>query len=366
MKIIFCGGGTAGHVSPAIAIAKYIQKSYKDTSILFVGRDGGEENQAVSDAGFELKTIKINGLERKINLKNIKNVLTAIKALKEAKKIIKEFSPDIVVGTGGYVTWPIIRAANKMKIPTAIHESNACPGLVTKLLAPSCDRVFLNTENSKSEFKRQDNIIISGNPVREEFKTETRESARKKLGINKKDFLISSFGGSGGAKKINEVIAVVMREYSRKQRAIKHVHSCGKKYFHTIRSNHPDLVKERDGCLIVPYVKEMATVICASDIVISRCGAMTISEISAAGTASILIPSPNVTNNHQYKNAKMLFDADAALLIEEKDLDPKRMITLIDKIREDFKKRKKLSQNIKSFYKENTEKIIADEILKLI
>ena len=366
MKIIFCGGGTAGHVSPAIAIAKYIQKSYKDTLILFVGRDGGEENQAVTDAGFELKTIKISGLERKINLKNLKNIFKAIRSLKESRKIIKDFSPDIVIGTGGYVTWPIIHSANQMKIPTAIHESNACPGLVTKILAPSCNRVFLNMRGSELAFKRQDNIVISGNPVREEFKTETRESARKKLGIDKKDFLISSFGGSGGSEKINSVITDVMQNYSRKHRGIKHIHSSGKKYFNGIKTNYPSLVKEKDGCMIVPYVKDMPTVICASDIVISRCGAMTISEISAAGAASILIPSPNVTNNHQLKNARLIADADAALMIEEKDLDSKSLISLIDELRTDYKKRKTLSKKIKMFHIENAENIIADEILKLI
>lgn len=365
MRIIFCGGGTAGHVTPAIAIAKYIEKTFKGSDILFIGRDGGMENQAITNAGFQLKTIKIKGLQRKINLSNIKNVCLAIGALKHARKIIKDFSPDVVMGTGGYVCWPVIRSAQKLKIPTAIHESNACPGIVTKLLAPKCKRVFLGISGAEKEFGSRENIIISGNPVREEFKTTDRDTARKRLGIGKGDFLISSFGGSGGSEKINEIIGKVMLEHSSKHRNIRHIHSCGNKYFEDMKKSFPTLTSQKDGCRIIPYIDDMPSVICASDIVISRCGAMTLTEICASGAAAILVPSPNVTNNHQYKNAKLICDSGAALLMEENRLTKEELIKALISLERDYKSRKTISEKIKLFHKENAEKIIADELIGL-
>lgn len=366
MRIIFCGGGTAGHITPGVAIAEHIKKIHPTAQILFVGREGGAENSIVSKCGFDIKTLKIKGFERKITRENFKSVFIALASLKNAKAIIKEFAPDVVVGTGGYVTWPVIKVAERMKIPTVIHESNACPGLVTKLLSKKCDRVLLNLSGSEKEFKKQENIKIVGNPVREDFLNADRDLSRKKLGIARKELLISSFGGSGGSGKLNDIIIEVMKNHSSKNRNLKHIHSCGRKYYNEIKQKHTELTTGKNGCEIKPYIEDMATLMSASDIIISRCGAMTLGEICSIGAAAILIPSPNVTNNHQYKNAKLICDSNAAIMIEEDKLTPESLIAVLNELEAMPKKRKEMSQKTTEFYLKNSKEMIAEEIIKLI
>ncbi len=365
MKFMFCGGGTVGHLTPAIAIAEALLKE-KNADILFVCREGGIENEAVIKKGYAIETINICGIERKISLKNAKNILTVIKALRKSKKIIKEFSPDIVIGTGGYVTFPVLSAAQKMKIPTVIHESNAVPGLVTKLLAPKCTRVLLNLKGSEKEFKNKSNIKIVGNPVREDFLIYDKATARKKLGISQNEFVISSFGGSGGSEKINNSIISLMNSHSSKSKKIRHIHSCGIKYYEKIKKEYPNLISEKNGCNIKPYIHDISNVILASDIIITRCGAMTLTEISVAGCAAILIPSPNVTNNHQYKNAKLYSDAGAAIMIEESELNDRTLLDTVRRLETDSELRGKLSQRIKEMFVKNSRDLIVNEILSLI
>ena len=366
MKIMFCGGGTAGHITPAIAIAETLLKRDKNTEVLFVCREGGSENEAVIKKNYKMKTIKICGFERKLSLNNAKNVLTVIKAIRLSKKIISDFCPDVVIGTGGYVTFPVIRAAQKMKIPTLIHESNACPGLVTKLLAPKCTRVLLNLKGSESEFKNKHNIKIVGNPIREDFMISNKSSARRKLGISQNDFLISSFGGSGGSEKINDAVISLMNSHSSKSKRIRHIHSCGLKYYSKIKNDYPHLVSGKNGCIIKPYIYDISNVILASDLIISRCGAMTLTEICASGSSAILIPSPNVTNNHQYKNAKLLSDAGAAIMIEESELNDRVLLDTVRKLEGDTELRKKFSEKISALYVGNSNELIANEILSII
>lgn len=366
MRIIFCGGGTAGHITPAIAIAEGILEFDSKAEILFVGREDGQENRAIEKNGFALQTVKICGFERKVNLKNVKNLFTALKSLKSAKKLIKVFSPNVVVGTGGYVTWPVIRAAQALGIPTIIHESNACPGLVTKLLAPKCERVLLNLQGSEKEFKNQKNISIVGNPVRKDFVNISRAAARKKLGIKDNEILISSFGGSGGSKKINDTVISIMTNHSSKNKNVKHIHSCGTKYYEEIKKTYSQLTSGHSGCIIKSYIDDMPTVILASDIVISRCGAMTLAELSAAGVAAILIPSPNVTNNHQYKNAKLICESGAAVMIEEEGLNERTLLDQIRLLETDIQARKTMGKKIKEFYVSNSKEMILKEMINLV
>lgn len=365
MRIIFSGGGTAGHVTPAIAIAEELREDYNKNEILFIGRFSGEENKMITDSGFVLKTINICGIERKITFNNVKNVTTAIKSLGEAKKIIQGFSPDVVMGTGGYVCWPVIKSAQKLKIPTVIHESNAIPGLAVKLLAPKCECIMLNLKGSENQFKKAKKIITVGNPVRKKFSSITRENARKKLGIKDSEFLISSFGGSGGSKVINEAVISLMKSHSSKTKNIKHIHSSGRKYYNEIKTMYPDLTNGKYGCNIKPYIDDMSTVMAASDIIISRCGAMTISEIASVGVASILIPSPNVTNNHQLKNAKLIAESNAALMIEEKDLTEKSLLELVRKLEYDEALRMNLAKRIKEQYVPDSKLVITTELKKI-
>ena len=366
MKIILCGGGTAGHITPAIAIAEGILTKNPDAEILFVGREGGEENEAIMKKGFNLLTIKISGFERKLSVKNLKNLKTVVSALRRAKEIIKNFSPDAVVGTGGYVCWPILKTAQWMKIPTVIHESNASPGLSARLLSKKCKRVLLNLQGSEKEFKERSNIRIVGNPVREEFLTQSRKDARKKLRLSEKSFFILSLGGSGGSKKINDSIVELMQSHSTKNSGITHIHLCGRKYFNDIKKAFPQLTAGINGCTIKPYSDDMATLMAAADLIISRAGAMTLAEISAVGVASILIPSPNVTGNHQYKNAKLICEKNAAVMIEENELCERKLSDMVKRIENDAAYRKMLGSEIKKFFVSDAKEKITNEIIDLI
>ena len=362
MKVIICGGGTVGHLTPGISIAEIIQKNERNSAVLFIGRENGDENDVIIRNGFKLKTLKISSFKRRITTKNLKAFSIMLKALRESKKIIKKESPDIVIGTGGYVCWPVIRAAQKMKIPTVMHESNFSPGLATRSLASRCDKIMLHFALSEKEFKRKDNLVTVGNPIPEAFSRITREEARKKLGLTDRDFFILSFGGSGGAEKMNESIISLMKNYSSRKIEIKHLHACGKKYFEQMKKENDALAKGHNGCKIVPFIEEMPTYMKAADTVISRSGAMTLSELSECEIAPILIPSPNVTNNHQYKNAKTFTDSGAALMIEEHELNDRTLIDAVRYLQTNKGIREKIKKEIAKFKSVNAKKLIYEVI----
>lgn len=363
MRIILCGGGTAGHVSPALAVADEIIEQDKNCSLLFIGREGGRENEAVTKAGIQLKTLKVRGLIRSIKVENLKRICEAIEARSEAKKIIKEFRPDVVLGTGGYVCWPVLSAAHALGIPTALHESNAIPGLTTRLISKKCDIIFLNHKESSKHLGRNVNCVTVGNPLRKSFSSLTRENARRKLGLKPTDIFILSFGGSGGAEKINEVLIPVVKNYSSKEPDIKHIHATGVSYY----SDLPDDIKNynKGGCQIKAYIDDMPQLLSATDIAICRCGAMTISELCQCGVCSVLIPSPNVTDNHQFENARLLQDKDAAIVIEEKNLSADNLISVINRLKSDKNGRKRRAKNIKHLSTPNAAKKIVNELKML-
>lgn len=360
MKILLCGGGTGGHITPALAIAEYFSEHYKGAEILFVGRRGGAENAPIIEKGYKLCELEIGGIERKLSIKNFHNLLLAIKALRKSGKIIKETAPDAVMGTGGYVSWPVIRAAQLRKVPTYIHESNAAPGLVTKLLSTKCRTVFLNSEEALQNLKRKDNAELVGNPVRKEFLCTDRNFARKKLGVLSNEFLIISLGGSGGSARINEVIADMISKYSSKRRDIKHFHATGRKHFEAVSKK----LKKNSNVLVAPYFNDMPMLLNACDVVISRSGAMTLAEITAAEAASILIPSPNVTGDHQLKNAKSLEKRHGAIIIEEKELNADILIREIEELKSDTRKRNALRINSRKCFKADAEKAICETVIR--
>lgn len=362
MKIVFTGGGTMGHISPALAVAEAIRKNFKNAEILFIGRSGGEENKAITNAGYKLKTVEISGIERKVTIGNAKKICAAVKAISDAKKIIKDFSPDIVFGTGGYVSFPALYAAQKLSIPTVIHESNASPGLVTKLLSKKCNKLLLNYPGSESEFTKKENITIVGNPVKEAFMNTNREIARRRLGIKKDEIFISSYGGSGGSQKLNESVIEIMKNHSSITKSVKHIHSCGEKYYRDIAKQFPEFTKSASHCKVVPYIENMADIMYASDIVISRCGAVTLSEISAVGAPAILIPSPNVTDNHQYKNAKFFSEMGGAILIEENELSERTLLDALKLLETNKELRDRISKKIHSLYNKESVNLIINEI----
>ncbi len=324
MRVLFAGGGTAGHINPALAIAGYLRETEPDTAILYVGNAGGMEERLVPAAGFEFRSVKISGFQRKLSLQNIKRnaqtLVRVVTASNQAKKIIRDFKPDICVGTGGYVSGPVIREAMKLGIPAVIHEQNAYPGVTNKMLAKHASRVMLAVADAQRHFEANAHCVLTGNPVRQELAKADREDSRRALGLDARP-LILSFGGSLGARSINEAVADLLVYSSRTDR-YQHIHGYGQ-----YAKWMPDLVKEKGvmleehpGIELREYIHNMPQCMAAADLVICRAGAITLSELQALGKASILIPSPNVAENHQYHNAMALVKRDAAVLIEEKDL----------------------------------------------
>ena len=279
MKFIICGGGSGGHVSPAIAIYEALRSRDRNSSFIFVGRQGGSENRAYEQTGERLETLEMSGINGKNPIKAAKGILSAIKARGRAKEIITREKPDAIIGTGGYVCWPVLSEGYSAEIPTVIHESNAYPGLTTRLVSRKASRVLLNYDCAKGVLKRQDNVRIVGNPIRPQFYEQSRSSARRSLGVRDGDFFILSFGGSLGSRKLNEVLTELMCAYSSKRPGVKHLHATGATYFDEFEKKKKRCVGEHRGCIVVPYIDDMATVMAAADVVISRSGAMTVSEI---------------------------------------------------------------------------------------
>lgn len=363
MRLLLCGGGTAGHVNPAIAVAEEIKDLDKSAELLFVGRKGGRENDLITKAGFDLRTIDIEGIRRSISTDNVRRIIKALKAKSAAERIIKDFRPDVVLGTGGYVCWPVITAAEGLGIPTAIHESNLAPGLTTRLVSARCDLLLLNHEKTKDYLGRKGKTVTVGNPLRKGFAKLSRADARKKMGIAKDEIFILSFGGSIGAEQLNKVILEVMERHSSKKKEVRHLHATGKRYYTSGEKKYLD--KAISGCSIIPFINNMPVALSAADIVICRCGAITLSELSAVGVASILIPSPNVSANHQYKNAKALADSGAADLIEEKNMNADLIIERLLFLENNENERKTRAKRMRAFYTPDAAKSILNELYLL-
>ena len=366
MKFIICGGGTGGHVSPAIAIYEALKEECKDPEFLFIGRNNGSENNAYKATGERLETLSISGISRKSVTKAAKSILSALRARAHVKMLIKSEKPNVIIGTGGYVAWPILNVGAKMGIPTVIHESNALPGLTTRMLCRQIDLVLLNYADAAGYLSRKDNIHVVGNPLRKEFQKIDKRLARRKMGVRDNDIMILSFGGSLGAKKLNETVLDLMRCYSAKKTHLKHLHATGVTNYKEIAQQTLSDLNNKNGCKIVPYIDDMATAMSAADIVISRCGAMTLSEICAIGVAPILIPSPNVADNHQLKNAKQLEKLGAAVIIEEKDLSLRSLMDEARELVENPERRIKLAAQASELGEKDASKIISAKILSLI
>ncbi len=316
MKVIMTGGGTGGHIYPAIAIADEIKSRHPDAEIIFVGTERGMEKDIVPRAGYPIKFITVSGLNRKNPIKLVKTLKDLNHGLHEAKQIIKEFQPDLVIGTGGYVCGPVMKTAAGMGIKTYIHEQNAFPGLTNKLLSRSAERVFVAFEDAKKYFKTKKEPVTVGNPVRHAFTEVDRQAAREALGVKDDEFMVLSFGGSLGAQRINDEMTVAA-ERLRDRAGLRIFFVTGKRYYGSIMENAD---KTNARVTYLQYIDDMPKYLNACDLAITRSGALTVSEITACGRASVMIPSPYVTNNHQYYNAKVVADRGGAILIEEKDL----------------------------------------------
>ncbi len=356
MRVLFTGGGTAGHINPALAAANYLKEKNPDAEILFVGNEGAMECKLVPAAGYEIKTIKISSFSRKLTPKGIgKNFSTLarlVTASANSKKIIKEFKPDVCVGTGGYVCGPVMREASKLKVPCVMHESNAFPGVTVKLLAKRLTTLMVAMEDAKKYFKDDVNVVVTGNPVRQELLGVSKSEARKKLNLDGRP-LILSFGGSLGAGVLNKNMAHIIK-YSAESGKYQHIHSYGYSQYNKgmpqMLSDMGVKIKDDSNIFVKEYISDMADCMAAADLVVSRAGAISVSEIQAMGKASILIPSPNVAENHQYHNAMALVNKGAAEIIEEKDLNGESLLLKIQDILETDGKAEKLSKKAYEMY----------------
>ncbi|UZT82728.1 undecaprenyldiphospho-muramoylpentapeptide beta-N-acetylglucosaminyltransferase [Caproicibacterium sp. BJN0003] len=336
MRILFAGGGTAGHINPALAIAGYLKERQPDAQILYVGAKGGMEERLVPQAGYAFKSVTISGFQRKISWtnfkKNCKTIVHVFTATEESKKIIREFKPDVCVGTGGYVSGPVIREAMKLGVPALIHEQNAYPGVTNKALSRNAARTMLAMADAEKYMEKGAHCVLTGNPVRLSVLRADRASARQRLGLDNRPVILS-FGGSLGARKINEPMADLLAHTAKTDR-FQHIHAYGQwgKWF-------PDLLRQKGVDLaahpnmdIREYINDMPDCLAAADLVICRAGAITLSELQAVGRASLIIPSPNVAENHQYHNAMSMVKRNAAWILEEKDLTGQMLIKKVEQL----------------------------------
>lgn len=371
MKVIFAAGGTAGHINPALAIADKIKQVFPETDILFIGTPNGMESRLVVKAGYSFKGVEMAGFQRGISARNVfRNVKAAycylISAKLAVRKLIKEFKPDLAVGTGGYVTATVIGQAAAMGVKTVTHESNSYPGMATKMLSDKADKVFLAGEDAKKHLKNTERCVVTGNPLRTNIPIEDRDAARKKLGLPE-GFTILSFGGSLGANKITESVAALIA-WEQKNGGINHIHSYGNKN----RGIFMDALKEcgvredKERLDIREYIDNMYTCMCAADLIISRAGAMTITELTEIGRPSILVPFPNATENHQYYNAMSLVNEDAAVLIEDKELTKERLVEEVARLYNDRERLAQMGANAAKMKRSNAADKILSEIIDLV
>ncbi len=366
MKVILCGGGTSGHVNPALNIAETLKKRDPSTEIMFIGTKRGIERTLVPKAGYPIEFVEVSGFSRKLTLKNIKSACQAVTSVSAAKKIIKRFAPDLVIGTGGYVSWPTVKAASKLGIPTLIHEQNAFPGVTTKMLSRYVDRICVSFTGCEKYFdeKYRKKLVLTGNPV--VIDGMSKSDARKELGMSEDEPYILSYGGSMGADKVNELAFSLMETYSVPHK-IRHTHAIGRVGYEKFSV----IAKEKefdtaDNLNIKEYIYNMAVHQAAADVIICRAGAMTLSELAIRGRAAILIPSPNVTEDHQYKNARLLADAGAAVVFRESEVDGKKLSDAVLDLLANPNKRRRMEESVKNFGMPNSLDMIVDNALSLL
>lgn len=371
MKAIFAAGGTGGHINPALAAAGELKRRNPDAQILFIGTKEHMESKLVPSAGFDFKTIHIAGFQRKLSVKNIVNNIKTIglifKSTKETNEILKDFKPDVVIGFGGYVSGPVVRAAAKKGIKTAIHEQNAFPGVTNKALAKEVDAVMLTVEQALKYLSPKNEPVITGLPVRRAIFEADRDFSRAKLGIGENQIMILSMGGSLGAKTVNESMTEVITKLS-SDKNLYFMHSTGR-YGKWV----PDRLRENgvdidlgSNVSIREYIDDMDVCLSAADLIISRAGASSLSEIEAVGRASILIPSPNVAENHQYHNAMALVNKNAAKVIEEKELTCEKLLETIKEMTSDKQMLKEYGGNARKIAVMNSSEKICEVIESLV
>ena len=373
MKIVFTCGGTAGHVNPALALAGLIKERKPDSEILFVGAHRGIEKQLIESAGWPFRAVEISSFHRSLAPKEIRHNLISLRNLLrspgEAKALLKESPADLVVGTGGYASYPMIRAASSLGIPAAVHESNAIPGLTTRLLEKHADLIMVGFEECRKNYRHPDKVLVTGTPVRGDFFRLTRKQAKQKLGMDDGRPLIVSFFGSLGAAEMNRETARFLALEARNGLPFHHVHGAGaigcQRMGGYLRDEKVDLSRTPE-LEVREYIQNMSELMRAADLVICRAGASTISELTALGVPAVIIPSPNVTHNHQESNARVLADAGGAVMILEKDSSGQRLYDTACDILHDEARRKAMSAAMSSLGTIDAAEKILDAVMALV
>ncbi|KHF40778.1 undecaprenyldiphospho-muramoylpentapeptide beta-N-acetylglucosaminyltransferase [Halalkalibacter okhensis] len=328
MRVVVSGGGTGGHIYPALSLIKEIKHNHKDAEILYIGTEKGLEADIVPREGIPFETIHITGFRRKLSFENVKTITRFLTGARRAKKLIKNFEPDVVIGTGGYVCGPVVFAAAKLKIPTVIHEQNSVPGLTNKFLSKYVDRIAICFEEAKRFFPNE-KVVFTGNPRASDVLDVNPQAGRESLSLNPNKKTVLIVGGSRGARPINDAFLSVLDEWSKKDYQVVYVTG----------AVHYDAVMEKvngssrsSNVIIKPFIHNMPDVLGAIDLIVARAGATTLAEITALGLPSVLIPSPYVTNNHQEKNANALKTNGAAIVVKEQDMNGKTLLQHIDSV----------------------------------
>lgn len=372
MNFLFACGGTAGHINPAVGVADRIKELLPDSEILFVGAEGKMETELVPREGYEIRTVPIMNLSRSMSARGVAHNLKAAWELEASipicRKIIREFRPDAVVGTGGYVCYPVLSVAAKMGIPTAVHESNSQPGLTTKMLESHVDRIMVGFAEARENYKHPEKVVVTGTPVRLGFMHMEKRHARQKLGLDSDVPLVVSVWGSLGATDMNrtvgEMICLAMAD-----RPFRLIHSAGNRGIESMTAYMRDDLHltgwETAGFDVRPYLYDMPLLMAAADLVLCRSGASTLAELAAMGKPAVLVPSPNVVNNHQEHNARVLEHAGAAKVLPEKDADPETMLRTIRALLDDRAALDAMAENMRAMAVENATDEITSMVLSL-
>ena len=370
MKVVIAAAGTGGHINPGIAIANKIKQENKNAKIVFVGTLRGLENDLVPRAGYELERIEAYGISRKISVQNLKNICKTITSFKKAKNLIKKINPDIVIGTGGYICGPVLLAANKYKIPSLVHESNAYPGVTVKLLSGKVDEVLVGFEDAKKKLSNAKKIVVTGTPTKlkkQNLSQEQREELKKQLSIKSNLPIALVYGGSQGARTINNaLLGIVENKLNEKYHIIWAV---GQKQYDEIKQSLKSMglnINNVKNATIVPYIYNMEEVMNLADLIVARSGAMTITEVSLLAKPAIFIPYPYATENHQEYNAKVLANVGAAEIILDKDLNKYILNNKMLEILENQELQLKMSKNAEKIAIQDVEERIYAEIKNLV
>lgn len=370
MKVIIAAAGTGGHINPGIAIANKIKKEEPNSQIIFIGTNRGLENDLVPRAGYELKTIQAYGFNRQISFDNIKKMYKTFRSIGEAKKIIEEFKPDVVIGTGGYICVPVGIAAKKKKIPVVLHESNAFPGIAIKMLSKKADTILLGFEDAKKRIPKAKNLVVTGTPTKVkhvDISSSKKAQLLKEMELSENLPIVLCFGGSQGAKSINESLTQIIT----KQKNINYqiIWAAGPTQYEIVKEELQKYqmdIEHLKNSRIVPYIYNMEEIMNVVDLVVCRSGAMTITEISKVGKPAIFIPFPFATENHQEYNARVLEKEGAAKIILDKNLTADLLNETIESMVRDKIKLQHMEEKARSISIPNVEDRIYKEVKKVV